>query len=1807
MTFPGYLIVNQIYESIHSLVYRAIKKENNQPVILKLLKQDYPSPEELMRYQQEYDITRRLGHLEGVIKAYSIEKHYNTLLICLEDFGGQSLKDCLTECSFNLSELLTLAIKASDILGQVHQENIIHKDINPSNFVFNPNTGVLKMIDFGISTQLSRQHLSLKNPNVLEGTLAYLSPEQTGRMNRALDYRTDFYALGMSLYELFTHRLPFESDDPMEWVHCHLAKQPPPPNQFNSELPPVISELIMKLLEKTAEARYQSAWGIKADLQTCFLALHEKGKIVSFTLAQQDISNKFQLPQKLYGREQDIVRLLSAFDRASEGQSEMMLVAGYSGIGKSALVHEIYKPITEKRGYFIAGKFDQLQRNVPYSAVVSAFQDLVRQLLTENQTQLKQWQEKILKALGANGQVIIDVIPEIEVIIGAQPEVPTLAPSAAQNRFNLVFQNLIEVFCQPTHPLVIFLDDLQWIDSASLKLMAFMMAQSQYLFLIGAYRDNEVDATHPLMFALTDLQKANLSIETLNLSPLNFSEVNQFIADTLNNTLEKTASLAQLVQTKTGGNPFFMGEFLKTLYTEKLLNFDFQEGRWEWHLSEIQARNITDNVVELMAEKVDKLGEKTQEVLKIAACIGNPFHLSLITSTQNSLRQNELMLTNDKNRLMLKDDIVAVQQAVAECLIIPVGDEQLITSEGHLNKEYKFVHDRIQQAVYSRIPEEERQRLHWQIGHNLLHNIPQAEQEQKIFTIVDQLNVGIELIESLAKSRSQVDPISLAQFNLIAGRKAKASAAYQAAFNYLTIGITLLEQSHWQREYELILALHVEAAESAYLSGNFEPMEALLQVVLQYAKTLLDTVKVYEIRIQSYITQNKMLEAVEIGLHVLNLLEVSLPKNPNQLQIILGLLQTKITLGRKRIEDLGDLPEMTDPYPLAAMRIISSIDTAAYIAVPKIFPLLVFKQIYLSVKYGNTVVSAYAYATYGLILCGVVGDIEVGHQFGKLALALLERFNIKEFKPKILYAVNNFIRHWKEHPKDTLSSMLMAYQSGLETGDMQFAAYAVMAHPITSYLTGQQLATVEKDLMADFNAEIMRQLEEGAGLHLRQIYGQLFLNLMGKNDDPCSLSGERCDEKTVLPLYLDSNNLNALAYFYYNKLTLYYLFQDYPQAIEAANKTEKYLNGIIGFMLVPLFYFYDSLVRLALYSSLSKADKKRFLKKVQANQKKIKKWAHHAPMNYQHKFKLVEAERHRILGQYKEAREYYDEAIALAHEQEYLNEEALANELAGQFYLSRSQNSLANFYLHEAHYGYSRWGAVAKAKNLEKRYPQYFTKNASSSNQHVTMMAKLNSGEESGNALDFASVFKASQAIASEIELKWLLEKLIIIMIENAGAERGCLILDKNGQWVIEAEATIGGKITVLHSIPVMPSQYEGGESSGREKEEEGWILVPSTLINYVAHAKESVILHDASNEGQFRRDSYIAQNQIKSALCAPLLNQAQLVGMLYLENNLTEGAFTPDRLKVLSVLSSQAVVSLENAMLYRTLEEKVKKRTAQLAEANEEITALNEQLKSENLRMSAELKVSRQLQQMLLPKDEELQHIQTLEIAGSSDPADEVGGDYYDVLNRQGRILIGMGDVTGHGLESGVLAIMAQTAVRTLLANNETDPVKFMTAINETIYENVQRMNCGKSLSLILLDYQPVKLPLLHYETGGILRLSGQHEELIVVRNGEIELIDTLDFGFPVGMVDEIAEYIAQTTIILNSGDLAVLYTDGITEAENLDKEEYGLERLCEVIKVNCQKSPEEIRQRVIEDVQQYIGQQKVFDDITLLVLKQK
>ncbi len=1554
----GYRILAEIYESPNSLVYRGIREKDNQAVILKFLREEYPTPEEIIRYKQEYKITHNLN-LEGVVKAYSLEKYQNSLVIIFEDFGGESLKILMNKKKFNLSEFLLIAIKVAGILGKVHGSSIIHKDINSSNIVFNPDTQQLKLIDFGISTILSRVNPTIKNPNILEGTLAYISPEQTGRMNRLLDYRTDFYSLGATFYELLTHQLPFDATDAMELVHCHIAKQPVPPHKLNPEIPKAVSDLVMKLLAKTAEKRYQSSWGIKADLEECLFQLHNNNKIVDFSLGRHDISDKFQISQKLYGREAEVETLLAAFERVAawaereakeeektisqssvtkqkQGRVEMMLVSGYSGIGKSALVQEIYKPITNRRGYFISGKFDQLQRNIPYSALVNTFADLVQQLLTETEESLVQWREKLLLAFGDNGQVIIDVIPELELIVGKQFAAPELAPSESLNRFNLVFQNFIKVFAQPEHPLVIFIDDLQWTDSASLKLIKLLMTapDSQNLFFIGAYRDNEVSAAHPLMLTVDDIKQEGIMVNHISLKSLDLSNVNRLISDTLTCPTEETIHLAKLILLKTGGNPFFMNEFFKSLYAEKLLFFNQKQERWQWNLEQIKERGITDNVVELMATKIQKLDAIAQRVLQLAACIGNQFDLQTLS----------IVLEKSQHETALD-----LHKAVAEDLILPLDDTYRVVGNWSIENEaqedtetieispnypspflieYKFTHDRIQQAAYSLIPVEDKQAVHWKVGQLLLHNTPQQVREQKIFDIVNQLNFGIELI-TIQSTKNE-----LAHLNLVAAKKAKASAAYEPAWNYLKVGMKCLNLDSWQSQYELTLALYGEAAEAAYLSGNFEEMERLSSVVMQQAKTLLNKVNIYKIKIQGYTAHNKPLEAIDTALSILKILGISFPKKPKKVDILLELMKTKLALVGKPIEDLINLPKMTDPYKLAAMRILSDVTSAAYLAAPELFALIALKQVNLSIKYGNMPVSSSAYATYGLILSGeAVGDVESGYKFGQLALKLLDKFNAKEFKARTLLIVNYFIKHWKEHLGETLTPLLDAYMIGLETGDLEYGAYSACVYCYHSYVLGKELTGLEREMAMYSNA--IKQHKQETAFYYNELCRQLVLNLMDRAEDKCSLIGESYNEIQMLSIHLEAKAKNICHSLYFYKLVLCYLFQEYQQAVENARLVEKNIDSAVG--TIPLSHFYNSLVYLAIYPDASKLEKKQILLKVKSNQKKIKKWANSAPMTHLHKYYLVEAERHRVLSHKAEAIDYYDRAIELAKKYNYINEEALANELASKFYLGLGKVKIAQAYMLDARYCYLQWGAIAKVKDLDIRYPDLLsrkfdsgtttqlrtsaTKTGTTDTRASTDPRTTSSG--SSEALDLATAIKASQAVFGEMMLDKLLAKLMKILIENAGAQTGFLILEQAGKLLIEVAGTVDqDNVTVLQSIPI-----ESLGASGNTP------LLSPAIINYVVRTKESVVLNDATRENKFQLDPYIIQNRPKSILCFPLINQGKLISIIYLENNLTTEAFTPDRLEILKLLSAQAAISIENAKLYTEVKDS-ERRLAQFLEA---------------------------------------------------------------------------------------------------------------------------------------------------------------------------------------------------------------------------------------------------------------------------------
>ncbi|MEH2137524.1 AAA family ATPase [Nostoc sp.] len=1509
IALPGIAIQNKIYESFNSLVYRGMR-DDGVGIVVKMLKLDYPSPQELTRYRQEYKITRSLN-LEGVIKAYSQQDYQRTLVILLEDFGGESLEKWIHKrpdifCPIPLSTFLNLAIAVCDILGRIHAANVIHKDINPGNIVLNLDTGVVKIIDFGIATQFNRTNPTFKSPHVLEGTLAYLSPEQTGRMNRLLDYRTDFYSLGVTFYELLTGHLPFPTTDILELVHCHIAKQPVLPDEINTTIPKPVSDIIIKLMAKNAEDRYQSAWGIKADLEICVQQLEEIGQISSIQLGLQDASGQFQIPQKLYGRDKEVAMLLAAFVRVVCPQSnpvaalpnnsettsqtqqtgnpkfqvEMMLVSGYAGIGKSALVQEIYKPITQKRGYFISGKFDQFQRNIPYSAIAVALQKLVQQLLSEPDGYVQQWRSHLLTALGSNGQIIIDVIPEVELIIGKQPLVPEVGATEAQNRFHRIFGQFVRVFCSKKHPLVIFLDDLQWIDSATLNLIELMLLdeQAQSLFLIGAYRNNEVKPTHPLALMLERLRKQGVVLQEITLTPLTLGPLSQLIAETLHRNADIVRPLAELVLRKTEGNPFFVNEFLRMLYSENLLTFDVEHLCWQWNIADIQAQDITDNMVELLLIQLNKLPENTQQILQLAACIGAEFNLDTLS-----------IVCDKPPETVFQDLLAAIQVGLIQAL--SELDENLLIQE------YKFLHDRVQQAAYILIDESQKQIVHLQIGRNLLKKTSLERISERLFEIVDHLNHGIELITN------QPERNEIGRLNLIAGQKAKAAIAYETAKNYLATGRVWLEASSWQTNYDLTLELYIQTIEVAFLCGDFEDVERWAGAVLQEAKTVLDSVKIYDIKIQTYIAQSQLLDAINTALQVLQQLGISFPQHPSQSDIQLELDAIKSLIREKSIDDLICLPEMSEPDKLAAMRILSSITITTKIATPNLLSLLTYKQVNLSTQYGNAFVSPFSYAILGLILCEMIGDIESGYKFGQLALRLLSQPNTHSLRARTLFTVHEFIFHWKEHVKESLKPLLEAYQIGLETGDLEFAAYCIHCYCFQFYAVGKELVEAEREM--ETCNEAIRQIKQKTVLTWNQIFHQAIENLMGCSVNPTRLVGKFYNEESGLPQHKAVNDGTAIFNVHFNKLFLFYLFSKYAQAVENSAIAERYFIPIMGTTLGPFYYFYDALARLATYPESSIETQQEILKKVVLSQEKMKHWAHHAPMNYLHKYHLVQAETARVLGQLLEAEEFYEQAILGARDNEYLQEEALAYELAAKFYLERGREKFAQLYMKEAHYCYERWGAIAKVKDLETCYPHFFPQSSNATYTPIHTIAGTTSNS-SPIAFDLVAVMKASQAISREIELDQLLHSLMQILIENAGAQTGYLILENSGEWVIEAacELNDGEQICamqVLQSVSIANR-------------------LPESIVQYVIRTHESVILNNAAREGTFINDPYIQHHQTQSVFCLPLLNQSKLIGVLYLENQLANGAFTPERSQLLNLLSTHAAIAIENAKLYSKL-----------------------------------------------------------------------------------------------------------------------------------------------------------------------------------------------------------------------------------------------------------------------------------------------
>ncbi|MEH2456665.1 ATP-binding sensor histidine kinase [Nostoc sp.] len=1485
----GYAIVEQLYQGARTAVYRAVQTTTQRPVVIKVLRRDYPSFGELVQFRNQYTITKNLP-IPGIVQPLSLEPIGNSYALVMEDYGGVSLGKYVQRQSLELTEVLAIALQIADILHNLCQHRVVHKDIKPANILIHPESKQVKLIDFSIASLLPKETQEIQSPNILEGTLAYLAPEQTGRMNRGIDYRADFYALGVTLYQLLTETLPFASSDLLELLHCHIAKMPVPANQVNPGVPAMMAAMITKLMAKNAEDRYQSALGLKYDLEWCLTQWKATGVIPEFELGQRDLSDRFLIPEKLYGRETEVAELLFAFERVASGSSELMLVAGFSGIGKTVVVNEVHKPIVRQRGYFIKGKFDQFNRNIPLSAFVQVLRDLMRQLLCESDEQLAQWRTQILAALGENGQVMIEVIPELEQIIGEQPSVVELSGSAAQNRFNLLFQKFIAVLTTAEHPLVIFLDDLQWADLASLQLIKLLMNDNGYLLMLGAYRDNEVSPTHPFILTVAELKKTQAIVNTITLIPLAFDDTNHLVADTLSCSRELAQPLSELIDRKTQGNPFFTTQFLKVLHEDGYISFNRDRRYWECDIVQVNTLTLTSDVVEFMALQLQKLPNATQQVLKLAACVGNQFDLAT------------LAIVSEQSPT---DAATALWKALQEGLILPTsqvykffqGAEQS-EAEDRVNPTYRFLHDRVQQAAYSLIPEDQRQATHLLIARLLRQNTPDAEIEANVFEIVSHWNSAIALVIDPAEK------INLAQLNLIAGRKAKASTAYEPALQYFQTGLTLLSEG-WQRQPLLMLALQSGAAETAYLCGNLAQMEQWVSEILAQKLNPLDCVKAYEIQIQAYTSQSRYYEAIAIARTALKPFNIHLPEQPTPADIAPARQEVAELLNGRTAAELLDLPVMTAAEPLAVMQLLSSITVTAYISAPLLYPFVVLSQVKLSIQHGNSTLSAFGYSHYAT-LSSILEYLDVAYEFGQLGLQLVAKFNARTILAKVNFIVGVGIIHCKSHFRGSLPLFMEAFQVGLEVGDLEFAGYSLQNLCQCAYWIGKNLTTLVAE--TETYVATLRKLNRTTSSNYSHLVLDSIQRLQGNQSQP-ALAASSEQLHTALTTAKD---LLGLHYYWIYQLTTSYLLNETTQAMQAAVQARQTLAAGGYLITVRFFYFYDSLTALA--ADAEAADKNVLLERVTANQAKLQHRAYHAPMNFQHKYDLVEAEQHRFLGNKAEAIEFYDKAISGAKVNGYIQEEALANELAAKFYLNWGKEKIAQDYLIHAYYGYAHWGAKAKVQDLEQRYPKLLApvlqqqRTSLSVTETVSASVYLTIGTQSSTSdstsisatLDLATVLKASQTLSSEIQLDKLLATLLHTVLENAGADKGALLMPRQQQWFVEAVATLDQPVRV-QSIALSHSPE-----------------IPHTLINIVKRNLQPVVIVDTSVHPTLSTDAYIVQQQPQSLLCTPILHQGKLVAILYLENHVTAGAFTSDRVQLLNFLCTQAAISLENARLYQ-------------------------------------------------------------------------------------------------------------------------------------------------------------------------------------------------------------------------------------------------------------------------------------------------
>ena len=1482
LNLPGYTLRRPVRATDANMLFLAVREADGAPVIIKTPVGPSAGPREDERYRREHSILQRLLGVRGVTRPYGCERVNDRPVLVLEEVQGVALSEAVGR-PFELARFLELAVALASTLAEIHLRGVIHKDLKPSNIIVTP-SGEPRIIDFGAATLQRTEHVDAAPTHLLEGTLAYMSPEQTGRMNRAVDYRTDFYSLGVTFYELLTGARPFQGRDALEWFHAHMAQQPRPPHELVASIPPVLSAIVMRCLAKVAEERYQSAEGLRHDLAECVEGLR-RGALELFVLGKRDIPSRFQLPQRLYGRDTHVATLLRGFERVVRGgRPELILVRGYSGIGKSSVVHELHKPVVQRRGLFLSGKFDQLQRDVPYATLAQALRGLVQHLLVGTDEEVGRWRERLRVALQGNGQVIVDLVPQLALLMGPQPAVPELPPAEAQRRFNQVFLQFLGVFATAEHPLVLFLDDLQWADLASLRLLHFLLTEEEAppVLWIGAYRDNEVSPSHPLMMTLGEVRKANSPVTDLQLEPLSLEQLQHLVGDALPGAeAELLVPLSEQVHEKTGGNPFFLLQLLQALHHDGLLSRT-PGGGWRWDAEGVRAKGYSDNIVDFMARNLHQLPASTQHLLPLAACVGNSFPLGMLAL------------------------IAGLEAGEVEQRLAPALQEGLVVRSD--SEQYRFLHDRIQQAAHALIPEGERKAIHLRIGRLLLERLSPEEVREKLFEIVSQLNTGGELISSPEERHR------LARLNAEAGWKAQASSAHGSAASYLSMAFALIPGDPWETDPELAFKVQLAQASSELVSGHFAQTRGLLEGLRSRARRRVDIAAVYGLRHEVHLIAGEIEASVTCLLECLALLGMPMDPHPSRQEVVAAHEEVQALLGGRPIESLVELPLMTDADMKPVMSVLARLFPSAYFTDNNLLVLHVCRMVSLSLRYGNTNESVIAYSSLGVLLGQFFKRYQEGYAYGTLACALVDRYNLTHERVRALFNME-MIGYWCRPLAVAHEYALSAFQNALQTNNYLYACYIVGHVVWNRQAMGHPLDDVYQDAVA--RMDFMRKTGFVGVVDTTLIVLRYMQQLRGHSPTFGTLDGEGFDEKALEASLSPAHMSSMVCQYWLSKMQARFMCGSYAEAREAGDKAAAFIWSFIGIIPLLDFHLFRALTLAACCEGAAEEERQRYLEAAETHWQQLAEWADNCPETFRALERLVFAELARLRGRLDQALPAYEEALRAAREHGFIQHVALVCELAANFYRKRQASFIAEAYARQAREAYAQWGAHGKVQQLDALWPALVSPAAPASATTTT------STSTESREIDVLSVVKAQQAISSEIVLERLVSTLVRVATENAGAQRGALLLPRGDTLVVEADT----------------------ESASET-------ALPWTLLSYVRRTHEPVLIADAAAPHPFSGEPYLEHSGAKSVLCLPLMRQESLSGVMYLENRFASGVFTPERTLLLGQLASQAAISIENARLYaelqRTeaalrsandgLERRVEERTRELKQAQAQL-----------------------------------------------------------------------------------------------------------------------------------------------------------------------------------------------------------------------------------------------------------------------------